>query len=67
MQDVHKVSEVDLATASVQLLNFMRDGGHPLEAHAATQFQERLAAQMDKAMSFYYGVFGSLTLVSGSR
>jgi hypothetical protein len=62
-----QVAEVDQATASAQLLNFMHDGGRPLEAHAATQFQERLAAQLDKAMSFYHGVFGSLTLVSGSR
>jgi hypothetical protein len=64
---MQQVSEVDQATASAQLLNFMHDGGRALEAHAATQFQERLAAQLDKAMSFYYGVFGSLTLVSGSR
>lgn len=60
-------SEVDQATASAQLLDFMRSGGRPLEAHAATQFEDRLAAQLDKAMKFYYGVFGNLTLVSGSR
>jgi hypothetical protein len=58
---------MDQARASRQLLDFMRDGGRPLEAHAATQFQDRLAAQLDKAMSFYHGVFGHLTLVSGSR
>lgn len=61
------MAEVDQVTASAQLLSFMHDGGRPLEAHAATHFQERLAAQLEKAMSFYYGVFGSLTLVSGSR
>ena len=67
LQNMQQVSEVDQAIASAQLLNFMHDGGRALEAHAATQFQERLAAQLDKAMSFYYGIFGSLTLVSGSR
>lgn len=62
-----ELSDVDQATASAQLLEFMRSGGRPLEAHAATQLEDCLAAQMDKAMKFYFGVFGSLTLVSGSR
>lgn len=66
-QEQPELSDVDQATASAQLLEFMRSGGRPLEAHAATQFEDRLAAQMDKAMKFYFGVFGGLTLVSGSR
>ncbi len=55
------------AAASARLLEFMRSGGRPLEAHNATQFEPRLTAQLGKFMKFCHGACGSLTLVSGSR
>ena len=55
--------EQDWGAAKDRLLDFMRAGGHPLEAHGTVPLAARLSTQLGKLLRFCNSTFGSITLV----